>query len=109
MTACGRYSLTEIAARRAASGVRGLSERRARGGRGSQPALGEPHPHRAAERDQGVIEVVAGVMQHARACPVPAAAMRAIAVADQKITARLLQQEETEVFGPHPRLEVLHV
>src|SRR5215469_11689059 len=67
------------------------------------------HPHRAAEGNQLVVEVVARVVQDAGPLAVTRAAVRAIAVADDEVAARLLQQEVAEILSSHRRLELLDV
>src|SRR5437868_1758171 len=75
---------------------------------GSQPVFSQPHPHRAAERYQRVVEVVARVVQHARPAAVVGRAVTAVPVADDEVAARLLEQEEAEIHGSHRGLELLH-
>src|SRR6516162_11888013 len=72
----------------------------------TKPFFHEPHPHRPAEGYQLVVEVVARVVQHARSLAVAGAAVAAIAVADDEVTARLFLQEVAEVLGTHRRLEL---
>src|SRR5271168_4109748 len=50
-----------------------------------QIAFDEADPERCADRDQGVIEVVARVVQHARPHAVARHAVLAFAVADEKV------------------------
>src|SRR2546429_7857437 len=68
---------------------------------GFQPVFSQPYPHRSAQRDQLVVEVIARIVQHARPGAVAIDAMSTLTVADEKIAARLFEQKETEVFGPH--------
>src|ERR1700722_16230715 len=74
-----------------------------------RPFSPQPPPHRTPQRQQRVVEVITRVVQHARAAGVTVNAMPAVAVADHKITTRLLLQKETEVFSTHRGFELLHV
>jgi hypothetical protein len=57
-------------------------------------------------RQQFVVEVVARVVQVARAQSVPGGAVVAVAVAEENVAARLVLQEVGEVFRAHGRLGI---
>src|SRR5260364_118778 len=66
-----------------------------------QKCLRQANPIGCAERQDVVVEIVAGVVQHARPRAVPVAAMIAVAIADKGIAARLFAQQIREVLCAH--------
>src|SRR5690606_28038509 len=77
--------------------------------RARQPALRQFHPECRAHGDQAVVEVIAGVVQHARPQAVAAFPVRAIAVADDKVGAGLDLKKKAEIFGAHGGFELVGV
>ena len=72
-----------------------------RRGRLPEPGFGQLHPERAAQRDQIIIEIIAGVVQHAWPAAVAHRAVAAVAIGDKAISARLGLQHVGKVFRAH--------
>ena len=66
-----------------------------------QPLGGQFHPVSAAQRDQVVVEVVAGIVQHARACAMAHFAVGAVPIGNEAISARFGLQHEGKVLCAH--------
>ena len=74
-----------------------------------QPLSGQLYPIRAAQWNQVVVEVVAGVVQGARPSTVAHFAVRAVAIGNEHIGAGLGLEHEREVFGAHGGLLRLNI
>lgn len=76
---------------------------------GCQKLLDHAHPYSAAQRNQVVVEVVAGVVQGAWAAAVAHFAVLSFAVGDEEIGAWFFQQHIRKIFCAHGGLLRQHM
>ena len=104
LTLRGRFLRPERSGIAARAAWRRCDPRRARPRSGDgppQPVFGQPHERAGPDGQQLVVEVVAGVVDQARARAVARFAVVAVAVADEAVAARHRFQHEGEILGRH--------